>query len=80
MGADCDTFHGDSGGAVFLRNSSLCCGILVEGLPDASNVSLASFLYHEKIVPFTVIHERLLDKTMGLVGWPNTYHVNVISN
>ena len=77
MGADCDTFHGDSGGGAFLRNSSRCCGILIEGDSDLRTFTLASFLHHEKILPLRVINERLSDKTLGLQGWPSSYNVSV---
>jgi len=77
MGADCDTFHGDSGGGAFLRTSSRCCGILIEGDSDLRVFTLASFLHHEKILPLRVINERLSDKNLGLPGWPSSYNVNV---
>ena len=77
MGADCDTFHGDSGGGAFLRNSSRCCGILIEGDSDRRTFTLASFLHHEKILPLRVINERLADKTLGLQGWPSSYNVSI---
>lgn len=77
MGADCDTFHGDSGAGVFLRNSSECCGILMAGEPDNRTFEGATFQHHEKILPFKVINERLSDPNNGLPGWPGAYGVTV---
>jgi hypothetical protein len=77
MGADCDTFHGDSGGPMFVRNTGLCCGILIEGPDDDSFFTIATFLHHEKILPMRAINERLADPKVGLKDWPSAYHVTV---
>lgn len=79
IGANCDTFHGDSGGPAFLRNASECCGILVQGEPDPDVFSLATFLHHERILPMRAINERLSDPIHGLSGWPTQFQVVVVS-
>jgi len=77
MGADCDTFHGDSGGPVFVRSQSACCGILIEGERDDAVYDIATFLHHEKLLPMRVINGRLADAIVGLKGWPSAYNVSI---
>jgi V8-like Glu-specific endopeptidase len=77
MGADCDTFHGDSGGPAFLRTGSVCCGILIEGESDDSVYTVATFTHHEKLLPMRVINERLSDPKVGLKGWPKAYNISI---
>jgi V8-like Glu-specific endopeptidase len=76
MGAECDTFHGDSGAPAMLRESGELVGILVGGEPDQedmpnegrakSNSYLAGWIHHEKLLPIVKVIEQL-DKEKN--GW-----------
>lgn len=66
IGADSDTFHGNSGSPVFNRRNNLIVGILHDGQPDLSTPYRAGWHAHEAIVPITRIIEQL-DK--GLPSW-----------
>jgi V8-like Glu-specific endopeptidase len=77
MGADCDTFQGDSGAPAFFITASTCCGLLIEGSPDEDNYDAATFLHHEKIIPMKAILSRLADSKAGLKGWPKDFKVSI---
>jgi V8-like Glu-specific endopeptidase len=73
MGAECDTFHGDSGAPAMLRESGELIGILVAGEPDQedmpnegrvkSNPYVAGWLHHEKLLPITEVVDQLDNAT-----------------
>ena len=69
MGAECDTFHGDSGAPAILRETGDVIGILTAGEADQedvpgenrakSNAYIAGWLHHEIIIPTVKIVEQL---------------------
>jgi V8-like Glu-specific endopeptidase len=69
IGAECDTFHGDSGAPAMLRESGEIIGILVAGEPDQdvlaneervkSNAYTAGWIHHERLLPVVAIVEQL---------------------
>jgi V8-like Glu-specific endopeptidase len=77
MGADCDTFHGDSGAPAFFLAAGSCCGLLTAGSSDKDNYDVATFLHHEKLIPMKVILNRLSDRQVGLKGWPGDFGVSI---
>ncbi len=59
IGADCETFHGDSGAPAFSRRSHLVVGILYDGEPDIAHRYHPGWGYHESIIPITRIVDQL---------------------
>jgi len=87
IGAECDTFRGDSGAPAILRENGKVVGILFKGLSDAGasantdqrRVAVSSrpgAKYFERILPITLIIKELgLDKTDS--KWRVDYEVKV---
>lgn len=85
MGAECDTFHGDSGAPAILRETGDVIGILTAGEADQedvpgenrakSNAYIAGWLHHEIIIPTVKIVEQV-DQEKG-PGWRQTCGVTV---
>ena len=59
LGADCDTFSGSSGGAVFDKRTHALIGILFDGAPDDDTRGPRGWTRHEAIVPASVIADEL---------------------
>jgi V8-like Glu-specific endopeptidase len=84
MGAECDTFRGDSGAPAMLRETGEVVGILVAGEADQemrpnegrvkSNAYTASWIHHETLLPIVKVVEQL-DKEKS--GWRNECGVEI---
>ena len=70
IGADCDTFHGNSGSAAYHRKTNAVIGILYAGEKDQNQAYTAGWRRHEAILPIVKIVEQLDAK---LPGWRAQY-------
>ena len=59
IGADFDSYHGNSGSPAFNRRSHQVIGLLYDGEEDVSQPLRPGWRAHEAIIPITVIMERL---------------------
>lgn len=62
IGADCDTFHGNSGSPVYLKSSHTVIGILFAGEPDRTEPWEAGWKRHEAILAIGPIIEAIQDQ------------------
>jgi len=59
IGADSDTYRGNSGSPVYNRRSHAVIGLLFDGQEDLSEPWAAGWRAHEAVLPITKIVERL---------------------
>ena len=59
IGADSDTYHGNSGSPVYSRRNHSVVGLLFDGQEDLSQSWLPGWRAHEAILPITKVVERL---------------------
>jgi V8-like Glu-specific endopeptidase len=59
IGADSDTYHGNSGSPVYSRRTHAMIGLLFDGQDDLTEPWAAGWRAHEAILPITRIVERL---------------------
>lgn len=59
IGADCDTFHGNSGSPVYQRHTHTVVGLLFDGQEDLSEPWKPGWSAHEAILPMSEIIKRL---------------------
>lgn len=59
IGADCDTFHGNSGSPAFSKASHAIVGVLFAGEPDDSDPWRPGWTRHEAILPISVVLDAL---------------------
>ena len=59
IGANSDTYHGNSGSPVYSRRSHEVVGIFTEGEPDVAAPFQAGWRRHEAAIPVTVIVQQL---------------------
>ena len=55
IGADCDTFEGNSGSPVFDKVRHRVIGVLIAGEPDVETPWMPGWIRHEAILPITEI-------------------------
>ncbi|MCL1634269.1 serine protease [Luteimonas sp. SX5] len=59
IGADSDTYHGNSGSPVYNRRTHAVIGLLFDGQEDLSEPWAAGWRAHEAVLPITQVVERL---------------------
>lgn len=59
IGADCDTFHGNSGSPVYQRRTHHVVGLLFDGQKDESDPWKPGWSSHEAILPITRVIEQI---------------------
>ncbi len=59
IGADSDTYHGNSGSPVYNRRTHAVIGLLFDGQEDLSEPWAAGWRAHEAVLPITQIVERM---------------------
>jgi len=62
IGADCDTFHGNSGSPVYSRRTHRVIGLLFDGEEDVDDEHGAGWRSHEAILPMSQIVAKLDEK------------------
>ncbi|MCY1260011.1 hypothetical protein D9M68_100500 [compost metagenome] len=67
IGVVADTFHGDSGSAVFSRETHRIIGVFVRGQPDYADAWSPSWKRHEAVLPIVKVLEHLRTKRPGLI-------------
>jgi V8-like Glu-specific endopeptidase len=82
IGAECETFKGDSGSPAILRERGAIIGILIQGQPDQADYGTnptrdvhgysAGWVYHEKILPMGPIVDYL-DRHPETADWRVKY-------
>jgi hypothetical protein len=68
IGADSDTFHGNSGSPAFSRRSHKVVGLLFAGEDDVDEAWSPGWRSHEAILPITEVIAHL---DAALPGWRN---------
>ena len=59
IGADSDTYHGNSGSPVYNRRTHAVIGLLFDGQEDLTEPWAAGWRAHEAVLPITKVVERL---------------------
>jgi len=67
IGADCDTYHGNSGSAAHLKLNHLVIGIVFRGEEDVEEAYEPGWMRHEGIVPASAILEDLATRKLDAV-------------
>ncbi len=67
IGIVADTFHGDSGSAVFSRDNHRIVGLFVQGQPDYAEPWTPTWERHEAVLPITRVVEDLTSRQPGLL-------------
>ena len=65
IGANCDTFHGNSGSGAFLKRTQRVVGILIGGQPDVDRLR-SGWARHEAILPIGPILDEIRQKIANL--------------
>ena len=76
IGADSDTYHGNSGSPVYHRRTHAVVGLLFDGQEDLTEPWAAGWRAHEAVLPITRIVQRL---DSAAPGWRDDPRVCVLS-
>lgn len=76
IGADSDTYHGNSGSPVYHRRTHAVVGLLFDGQEDLTEPWAAGWRAHEAVLPITQVVQRL---DSAAPGWRDDPRVCVLS-